>query len=206
MKQLKTILALPLRSQYLYLMEKCKDCSTIHHDQNNRYSYFMTKYGLFSFRGSIDFYATYEANFLAIEELREQAAKLGVLNLTASTMLDNLDYVSLHNHDLEKRIITAGITHISVMSSEYMDKTNGNMYFSSRISVWTLDGELHILKVPFTYGHGSNIEHTCFNRIKQVFTSIITDSDNFSFYCRENGIKLNMRLIENCKYKDLYHG
>ena len=201
MKQLKAILAMPIRNQYIYLLDKCKDANSIHHDKDNRYSFFLTKHGLFSFRGSVDFRSTFEANFLCIEELRKLEC-----TLTTSTLLDTFDYVSVHTHDFEKRKIASNITHISVKSSEYWDKPNGGMYFSSTISVWTLDGENHTLKVPFTYGHGSNIEHRCFNRIKEVFTSVDTDSDNFKQYCREHDIKLNMQLIEGCKYKDLYHG
>ena len=192
---------MPIRNQYIYLLDKCKDAASIYHDQNNRYSFFLTKHGLYSFRGSVDFKSTFEANFLAIEELRKLEC-----TLTTSTLLDTFDYVSVHNQDFEKRKVTTVITHINVVSSKYWDKPNGNTYFSSLISVWTLDGEQHTLKVPFTYGHRSYIEYSCFNRIKEVFTSVATDSDDFKHYCREHGIKLDMRLVENCKYKDLYHG
>ena len=201
MKLPKTLIKMALRDQYIYLLDKCKDTNSVYHDQNTRYSFFLTKQGLYSFRGSVDFYSVYESNWLSIEELRKLEC-----TLTTSTLLDTFDYVSVHTHDFEKRKITSNITHISVKSSEYWDKPNGGMYFSSLINVWTLDGEQHILKVPFAYGHGSNIEHKCFNRIKEVFTSVDTDSDNFTHYCREHGIKLGVQLIEGCKYKDLYHG
>lgn len=92
---------------------------------------------------------------------------------------------------------------IDIQAKEWLDKVNGNSYFSGTVIVnYGMLGQQDFT-MPFQYGYGesyiqeaANILQRCAYLPHEAFPSLPR-------YCRENGIILRSTIQKNCLKRDL---
>jgi len=92
---------------------------------------------------------------------------------------------------------------IDIQAKEWFDKTNGNRYFSGKV---TVDFGLKTEKtftMPFQYGYGSQYEYTA---IELLVSNGYVNPDKTELSYRSlknNGVIIRASKQENCKYRDV---
>ena len=95
---------------------------------------------------------------------------------------------------------------IDIVAREWVDRVNGNSYFSAFVTVnFGMPSEANFY-LPFQYGYGTQYE----TEVRKVLVKhgYLKNLRNHSCYalsrlCRDNGIILRSRKIENCKKAEL---
>lgn len=184
-----------------YLLEKSNEPLSFYVDNNTRYTFAMTKDGLFSFKTSVDWYSVYESRFLSLYELQKDLKNEGIRidAFTPFCLTQNLDFIALHDHYVQARKINADITQIDAKVLEHTSTVTGTTHFSTAITVWDSLGNNHNLVTPLQMG---NVNDVIFRRVKAV--TYITDKRNLTQFCREQGIKLNIKTTNVSRINQLF--
>jgi hypothetical protein len=92
---------------------------------------------------------------------------------------------------------------IDIEAKEWFDEINGNSYFSGIITLNYLMDNQETFLMPFQYGYGSQYEQEA-KAILTQFNKISVDYGlSLYSYCKENNIKYNSSILENCKKRQL---
>ena len=94
---------------------------------------------------------------------------------------------------------------IEIQAKEWLDKANGNSYFSANVYI---DDDL-VAELPFQYGYGDHYVDMAFreigsNKLQELckLKSVVNWKEYWGL-CRQHNIKLITFKQENCKKKDL---
>lgn len=75
---------------------------------------------------------------------------------------------------------------IDIQILEWFDKTYGNTYFASRITLnYGLEAQTEMI-IPFTYGHGNHAEFKSYEKIDEYFN--LNKGSIGWRYCNDNNI------------------
>lgn len=86
-------------------------------------------------------------------------------------------------------------------AKEWLDKVNGNSYFSAKICVnFGLDNEQNFF-LPRQYGYGETYKDECFKKVCEAYN--IETKERYFNFCRNNDIVLRYNKRENCHKRDL---
>ena len=91
---------------------------------------------------------------------------------------------------------------IDIQAKEWRDKINGNSYFSAEIDINYKLKDWVSLKLPFSYGYGSQYTQDSFKKIVEEL-GIKTDCSTLWRFCEENKIILRTNKTEGCLKKEL---
>lgn len=91
---------------------------------------------------------------------------------------------------------------IDVMAKEWLDKVNGNSYFSATVTVNFGTPTEKTVLVQFTGGYGESYVYEGMKQLKQE-GYCPEYSGNPYRWCRENGVILRTYITDNCKKRDV---
>jgi len=96
---------------------------------------------------------------------------------------------------------------LDILCLEWFDKTNGNSYFSARVTVDLALPTEQTFIIPFQYGYDDHYRTVTMGEL--VKRKLIPQPDEqkhmplLSRYCEENNIILRTKKIDKCKKSEL---
>lgn len=90
---------------------------------------------------------------------------------------------------------------LEINAKEWFDRTNGNSYFSARI---TLD-DRQIAILPFQYGYGSHYLDMALQELVKIgaFTDTVKSGTPLWQYCADHKIKVISNMQDKCLKRDV---
>jgi hypothetical protein len=92
---------------------------------------------------------------------------------------------------------------IDVMAKEWLDKVNGNSYFSARVTVNFGTEKEKTFMLPFQYGYNDSYMDAAKNRLAKEGYINDPEHTHLWMWCRDNNVILRTYKTENCKKGDV---
>lgn len=93
---------------------------------------------------------------------------------------------------------------IDIQAKEWFDKTNGNSYFSARITINHGSRNQKEFTIPFRYGYGTQyLQDAKQELINRGYFNKVEDYCSLYTLCLMNDIVIRYNLIGKCKKKEV---
>ena len=88
---------------------------------------------------------------------------------------------------------------LDINAKEWLDKVNGNSYFSAEIVVNYGMANAQKFNLPFQYGYGDHYKHMA---ISELFKQNIISTDKL-WELQDTGVIIRANIQRNCKKREL---